>query len=55
MAFGRKTLDYDDYVDEIGDIGKYQVVVILATGLLTFGYAFASHSSSILSAIPHYR
>lgn len=48
-------MDLDEFQDKIGGISRYQVLTILAAGLLTFGEAFTSQSASILSVEPSHR
>ena len=48
-------MDIDSFQDKIGGLSKYQILIITAVGLVSFGFDFTSEAAVFISAVPQYR
>ncbi|CAK8691148.1 unnamed protein product [Clavelina lepadiformis] len=48
-------MDIDEFQEDIGGITRYQILIIVFTGFLTFGSGFTPQAAIFLSAVPDFR
>ena len=48
-------MELDDFQEQIGGISNYQVAIIFAICLVTFGQDFASEAPVFLNAVPSFQ